>query len=197
MYLLDRFLDKFVRVGWLRVIDANGTLHDYGPDRDSEAPLLTVVLKKRLLHWKLALRPRLYLGEAYMDGSLEVRNGSIFDIIDLCGRNIAQNKSWSRGAISRWIVRIVQRFTQLNCLWRAKRNVAHHYDLSREMYESFLDIDLQYSCAYFSSSALTLDEAQAAKRRHLAAKLLLRPNQRVLDIGSGWGRPSTRTCAYA
>jgi len=80
-----------------------------------------------------------------------------------------------------------RRWHQLNPPRRARENVAHHYDLDGRLYSLFLDSDRQYSCAYFETPEMSLDDAQLAKKRHIAAKLLAKPGQHVLDIGSGWG----------
>ena len=141
----------------------------------------------RGLHTSLALDPRLRLGEAYMDGRLTVEGGTIYDYLDLVGLNIGGGSlnrldRWTMGANKLW-----RSFQQANRLGRAQKNVAHHYDLSGALYELFLDSDRQYSCGYFPLPGITLDEAQEARKRHLASKLLLEPGQKVLDIGSGWG----------
>jgi cyclopropane-fatty-acyl-phospholipid synthase len=141
----------------------------------------------RIRDWRtaarLALNPDLYLGEAYMDGGLVVERGTIWDLLDLLGRNLAarpQRRSGLFPALKRQI-------GQANDRAAARRNVAHHYDLSLDLYRRFLDADLQYSCAYFERPGMTLEEAQTAKKHHLAEKLLLTPELRVLDIGCGWG----------
>ena len=82
---------------------------------------------------------------------------------------------------------MTRRLQQMNLPGRSRRNVAHHYDLDAGLYALFLDEDRQYSCAYFPRDDMTLDEAQLAKKQHIAAKLALAPGQRVLDIGCGWG----------
>jgi len=186
MLLLERFLRKFLYVGRLTVIDSDNRRYRFG-EAHADGPDVTVTLKSRRLPWKLLFHPGLYLGEAYMDGSLELNQGTVWDLLDLCGRNMALHAPHNRGVLLRMAIRIFQRLTQWNSLRRASQNVAHHYDLARDLYESFLDSDMQYSCAYFTSPQSKLDDAQTAKRTHLAAKLLLRRNQRVLDIGSGWG----------
>lgn len=185
MYFLARLLRRLVKTGCLRLIDTDGGAHQFGLPAD---PAETVVMKlhRRSLHWKLALHPGLYLGEAYMAGDLTLDQGSIYDLLALCGRNMAARPR-GRGLLTRLALGICHRATQWNSRTRSRRNVAHHYDLARDLYRSFLDRDMQYSCAYFPLPGIGLDEAQAAKRRHIAAKLLLARNQRVLDIGSGWG----------
>ena len=136
---------------------------------------------------QLALYPQLTLGEAYMDGRLSIEEGRLYDLIEIGMVNYQrlEHQPLQRilGAIS-WAVRGLQ---QYNPISRSRENVAHHYDLSGALYDSFLDPQRQYSCAYFSQPGMGLDAAQEAKIRHIAAKLLLKPGQRVLDIGCGWG----------
>jgi cyclopropane-fatty-acyl-phospholipid synthase len=123
-----------------------------------------------------------------MDGSLSFENGRIWDFLELVGRNLVEgeNKSLPFG-ISRALGFLLRTYHQLNPAHRSRRNVAHHYDLSGELYELFLDADRQYSCAYFARPDMTLEEAQTAKKRHIARKLMLCPGDTVLDIGCGWG----------
>jgi cyclopropane-fatty-acyl-phospholipid synthase len=186
MYLFGRYLRKLIRQGCLRVVDVEGKEHRFG-STDSQAEPLTITLRKRSLYWKLALHPGLYLGEAYMAGDLIVSQGTIYEFLSLCGRNIALRKSGRKGVLWRIALAAFYHLTQWNSLAKSRRNVAHHYDLARDLYRSFLDRDMQYSCAYFPLPDTTLDDAQTAKRRHIVAKLNLERNQRVLDIGSGWG----------
>jgi cyclopropane-fatty-acyl-phospholipid synthase len=167
-------------------LDADGVEHQYGKADPQIAPV-TISLRRRSLYWKLALHPGLYLGEAYMSGDLTISEGSIYEFLALCGRNMALRKSGRKGVLHRIALRVFYRLTQWNSLSRSRRNVAHHYDLARDLYRSFLDRDMQYSCGYFPLPDTTLDDAQTAKRRHIVAKLALERNQRVLDIGSGWG----------
>jgi len=186
MFLLGRFLRKFVRAGRLTIVTRRGEVFEFGP-ANVDAKAVTVLFKDRWLPLKLALNPDLYLGEAYMNGALDIMDGSIWDLLELFGKNFELLRPPRRGAWATPVFWLLHRVTQWNSARRARRNVAHHYDLGRDLYESFLDRDLQYSCAYFPSPDTTLDDAQAAKRTHLAGKLLLRRNLRVLDIGSGWG----------
>ena len=182
--LLSKFLKHVIHVGQLTVVDAFGKPHLFGP---GGTPAVTIRLHDRALHWKLFVRPELYTGEAYTDGTLTVEDASLHDFLDLMGRNFAATGGEPlRSAITRfeWLFRWLQ---QLNTVREARRNVAHHYDLSGTLYDLFLDSDRQYSCAYFLTSGETIDEAQRQKRRHIAAKLLLKPGMKVLDIGSGWG----------
>jgi cyclopropane-fatty-acyl-phospholipid synthase len=128
------------------------------------------------------VRPHLYLGEAYVDGSLTVERGDIYDLLDLCARNL-----WTLGHHP--VARLARAVERSGRVFRRDPagDVADPHDLSDVLYDCFLDWDRQDSCALFSDPRMTLEEAQDAKKRHLAGKLLLRPGQRVLDIGSGWG----------
>jgi cyclopropane-fatty-acyl-phospholipid synthase len=137
---------------------------------------------------KIGLRPDLYFGEAYMDGSLVIEKGTLWDLLDLCGRNFS-GSAWRKlpGPTTRALQRMLRLCQQMNSRRHARRNVAHHYDLSDVLFRHFLDADRQYSCAYFRNPNASIEEAQAAKTVHIAAKLLLEPGMRVLDIGCGWG----------
>jgi cyclopropane-fatty-acyl-phospholipid synthase len=183
--LFASVLARFIRIGRLSVIDAAGRRHVF---EGSAGPVATIRLHDRALHWKLLLKPRLLIPEAFVAGALTVEEGtSIYDFIDVLVVNDAANPN----ALPLWLGqaagRLVRRLHQYNPVPRARRNVAHHYDLSDQLYELFLDRDRQYSCAYFGSPEDDLDTAQESKKRHIAAKLLLRPGLKVLDIGSGWG----------
>jgi cyclopropane-fatty-acyl-phospholipid synthase len=182
--LLARLLDPFIRVGRLTVIDARGGRHVFGSE---ETPAVTIRLHDPALHWRMALQPELCAGEAYTAGTLTVEDASLYDFLDLVGRNLdAAGRGALKGPLGR-LRPILRRVRQFNPARRAHRNVAHHYDLSGELYDLFLDEDRQYSCAYFAAPDDDLETAQRRKRRHLAAKLLLEPGMRVLDIGCGWG----------
>ncbi|MFZ5781476.1 MAG: class I SAM-dependent methyltransferase [Pseudomonadota bacterium] len=184
--LLAQVLARVLGEGQLTIIDHVGTPHRVEGRR--AGPAVTIRLHDRWTGVRLALRPRLALGEAYMDGTLTVENGgSIYDLLDLLGRSMPALDAtpmvrWSY-ALQRWL-RVIE---QYNPVGRAQRNVAHHYDLKDQLYDFFLDRDRQYSCAYFRSGDEPLEQAQLDKKRHIAAKLLLKPGQKVLDIGSGWG----------
>jgi len=182
--LLARFLKRVVRLGRLTVIDAGGSVHVFGP---GGPPEVTIRLHDPALHWKLFFRPELYAGEAFTEGTLTVEDASLYDFLDLMGRNFAAapGDPLARGAHR--VDLLFRRMQQFNPVHRARRNVAHHYDLSGKLYELFLDEDRQYSCAYFARPEQDLDAAQRAKRRHIAAKLRIESGMRVLDIGSGWG----------
>jgi cyclopropane-fatty-acyl-phospholipid synthase len=140
----------------------------------------------RATEWAILRNPELTFGEAYMDGSLIVEQGTIADVLEVVMRQ--QQDAPPRWARVQWLFRFLRRrLLQFNPRRRSRENVAHHYDLDGRLYSLFLDADRQYSCAYFETPDQSLDDAQLAKKRHLAAKLRLQPNQRVLDIGCGWG----------
>jgi cyclopropane-fatty-acyl-phospholipid synthase len=182
--LLTRLLEQIVTIGRLRVVDARGAAHNIA---GGLGPEVTIRLRDPALHWKLFCRPRLYLPEAFVDGTLTIEEGSLYDLVDLLERNF---EALPPGLLTRLLdgsLGLPRRVHQFNPLARARKNAAHHYDLSDELYELFLDRDRQYSCAYFRGSETDLDAAQHAKKAHIAAKLLLRPGLTVLDIGSGWG----------
>ena len=178
---IQRLLRRIVRTGSLTVILPDDQAILAG-DR-ATGPEVRVRIGDWRTVRRLALTPDPALGEAYMDGGLVVEQGSLWDFLDLMGRNLAGRRERPPGPISS----LRSRLQPSNGRAAARRNVAHHYDLSLDLYRRFLDEDLQYSCAYFERPDMSLEEAQAAKKRHIADKLLLRPGQRVLDIGCGWG----------
>jgi cyclopropane-fatty-acyl-phospholipid synthase len=182
--LLSYLLRRLVRRGTLDIIDAGGRTHRFAGE---PGPSLTVRLHDRALEWKLFLNPRLYLGEAFMDGTLTVENAAIYDFLEFAAINMALAPKNLLTPLYEGFGRSFRVLQQFNPLSRSRQNVAHHYDLSDTLYDLFLDADRQYSCAYFTGSDQTIEEAQAKKKRHIAAKLLLKPGQSVLDIGCGWG----------
>jgi cyclopropane-fatty-acyl-phospholipid synthase len=182
--LLSYLLRRLVRRGSLQVIDAGGLTHRFAGE---PGPSITIRLHDRALEWKLFVNPRLYLGEAFMNGTLAVENASIYDFLDFAAVNMVLAPKNLLTPLYNGFGRGFRLLQQFNPLGRAQQNVAHHYDLSDTLYDLFLDADRQYSCAYFTKPDQTIEEAQANKKRHIAAKLLLKPGQRVLDIGSGWG----------
>ncbi|MDA0260648.1 MAG: cyclopropane-fatty-acyl-phospholipid synthase [Proteobacteria bacterium] len=178
-------LKSIVKFGTLKVVDANGRTHTF---KGSEGPSVTIRLHDRALHSWLFFNPMLAVGEAFMDGTLTIEEGSdIYDFLSFCSRNMGSTYGHLAQEAFASLRRMTKRITQHNPIGKAQKNVAHHYDLSETLYELFLDRDRQYSCAYFTSPQDDLDEAQANKKLHIAAKLLLEPDRRVLDIGSGWG----------
>jgi len=182
--LLSHLFRILIKEGRLNVIDAKGRRHSFGP---GGSPDVTVRLHDRALHRKLLTNPKLYLGEAYMEGSLTIEEGTLYELLDLVTRNLASVERHPLQAVQEFIGRALRFIHTHNPVERAQRNVAHHYDLSGALYDLFLDVDRQYSCAYFATDNDTLELAQLNKKRHIASKLLLEPRHRVLDIGCGWG----------
>ena len=186
MLLLDRLFRMLIHHGPLTIIDANGKRHIYGAPSPATRPL-TIRLTDHATPRRIARNPAMGAGEAYMDGRLIVEDGDIRGFADLIGYNLR----WDADNPVRAKLWRPRRIGALIDTWnwqrRSRRNVAHHYDLSDRLYDLFLDRDRQYSCAYFDTPDLSLDQAQAHKKAHIAAKLRLEPGQRVLDIGCGWG----------
>ena len=172
--------------GTLRVYDARGKLHEFA---GAPGPQVTLRLHDRSLHYKIFWNPRLAIGEAYMDGTLTIEDGDqIIDLIDLMGTNLTKLESTKVVKLRNWLTPLVRPIQQYNPVGRARKNVSHHYDLSDELFDLFLDSDRQYSCGYFETPNDSLEQAQLAKKHHLASKLLLdRPGLKMLDIGCGWG----------
>ena len=180
--LLQRLLGGLVRHGTLHVTTARGAKFALG---DGSGQPIAVRFNTRQAELAIVLNPELKFGETYMDGSFVVEQGSIADVLALI---LSQDRSLPGWARPQWLLRYIwRRLQQFNPRTRARKNVAHHYDLDGRLYALILDADRQYSCAYFETLDLSLDDAQLAKKRHLAAKLLIRPDARILDIGSGWG----------
>src|SRR5262249_43679747 len=197
--LLDRLLQKvlalIVRTGTLRVTTVAGRVFTLG---DGTGAPLALRFTTRAAELGILLDPERCFGEAYMNGTLIVERGWMADVLALVMSQTSALRP-PRWAWPQWLARyLARRLRQLNPRNRARRNAAHHYDLDGRLYALFLDADRQYSCAYFEMPDQSLDDAQLAKKRHLAAKLLLSPGQRVLDIGSGWGGLAlylAQTCA--
>ncbi len=179
-------LKSLISWGTLHVIDARGKTHVYS---GAPGPGVTIRLHDSSLHYKLFWNPRLYVGEAYMDGTLTIENGDeIIDFIDLVGANLSRMEENQIIRIRNWLTPLVRPIQQHNPISKSRQNVAHHYDLSDELFDLFLDSDRQYSCAYFETPNDSLEQAQLAKKHHLLAKLRIdKPSLKLLDIGSGWG----------
>ena len=186
MLLLDRLLKRLVRDGELVVTAANRRVYRYGRPHPRLARVAIHFTDAMTPH-RIAFNPALAAAEAFMDGRLQFTEGGIADLLDL----VAMNARWSDGngfRVALWrSQQFAARLYQANYRRAAKRNVAHHYDLSDRLYDLFLDADRQYSCAYYTDPANSLESAQRDKKAHIAAKLALEPGQRVLDIGCGWG----------
>ena len=178
----ESFLGKFIRTGSLEVSLAGGRRITVG---DGAAPSVAVAVHGAATLARIVARPSLGVGEAYMDGRLVFERGSLHDLLELAGMNSLGRVAYRRPGLWRkmW-ARLVDEHNARN---EARAHVHHHYDLSNQLYRAFLDADMQYSCAYFERDDMTLEEAQAAKKRHIAAKLALADGQKVLDIGCGWG----------
>jgi cyclopropane-fatty-acyl-phospholipid synthase len=173
------------RTGHLIVIDANGREYSFGNRADR--PHVVVRLHDGWLNFKLALNPKLYVGEAYVDGTLTIETGTLYDFLDICTANLVDFEGHPAQAVYEKLCYLGRRFQQANPVRKSRDNVAPHYDAADSIAHLFLDSDLQYTCAYFHSLEDDLDTAQQAKKRHLAAKLRLEPGLKVLDIGCGWG----------
>ena len=184
MKLLDYAMSRFVRAGTLRIFDADGRLHTYA---GSPGPRVTIRLKDRKLYTSLAVNPQMSAGEAYVDGTLAIEEGTLRDLLNLYLANRGNMPRLPGQRLLRRVVKTIRKPFRRNTAMKSRRNVAHHYDISNELYSLFLDDDLNYSCAYYRSPDDTLETAQRNKLRHIAAKLDLKPGQRVLDIGCGWG----------
>jgi cyclopropane-fatty-acyl-phospholipid synthase len=184
--VLDAILRRLIIVGRLRVTWPDGSRTTYA---GADGPSAAMRLHDNRTVRRLIFNPSLGAGEAYMSGGLSVDDGCLYDLLDILLVNLQDNEAGH--PILRLRTRLAdisRRLAQHNPAGRALRNVAHHYDLNGRLYSLFLDRDRQYSCAYFPRGDETLEEAQAAKKRHIAAKLILdRPGLRVLDIGCGWG----------
>jgi cyclopropane-fatty-acyl-phospholipid synthase len=184
---MDRFLQlvlsRVIRTGTLQVTTARGRSFILG---DGSGKVIAMRFASQRAEWGILLDPDLRFGEAYVDGDIVVEQGSIADLCDLVVRNTAAQPI----AFGRFIGMLraaARRVLHHNSIFKARKNVAHHYDIDGRLYGLFLDADRQYSCAYFARPNLSLDDAQLAKKRHIATKLLVQPGHRALDIGSGWG----------
>lgn len=180
--LFTDLLKSVVREGSIRVVEPNGDVQMIG---DGSPAVATIRIRSKAAGVSLLLNPALKIGEAYMDGRLVVEEGSIYDFLDVVARNYSTMRNHPTLDL---LERLGDGLRHANPLERSRRHVAHHYDLSAALYDTFLDHDRQYSCAYFKHPDDALETAQENKKRHIAAKLQLdRPGLKVLDIGSGWG----------
>jgi cyclopropane-fatty-acyl-phospholipid synthase len=184
MFPLSHMMKSFVRVGTLKIIDADGRVHVFS---GSPGPSVTMRLTDRSLYHKLVFNPELHAGEAYMDGRLSFEDSTLRDFLTLFSLNRLSLGSYPLQKVLRRISRGLKRFQQANPVGQAQKNVAHHYDLGNAFYKLFLDEGMLYSCAYFLDDDETLEQAQQNKLRLIAAKLRLEPGLKILDIGSGWG----------
>ena len=182
---LVSFLNNLFKEDGFELIDSNSKKYVIGnPTKDK--PIVIRFLDQKLMQ-KLLINPDLYFGEAYMNGSLVIENGTLTDFLDLAFKNIGRGNINSYGAVIKKIKGTFGYLTNLNKIIKSKENVAHHYDISEKLYDLFLDKNRQYSCAYFKNDSDTLEQAQSNKIHHIIKKLNIQPNQKVLDVGSGWG----------
>jgi cyclopropane-fatty-acyl-phospholipid synthase len=183
--LLRRIIERVIRAGNLKITGADGKTYQFG---DGSGEPVHVRFNAAHAERAVALHPTLALPEAYMDGEVDVVEGDVLSFLRIAYTNMGMdgiNPSLTRAIEAMRVA--IRGLQQVNTASRARRNVQRHYDLSGEMYKLFLDADLQYSCAYFERPDMTIEEAQLAKKRHIAAKLKMKPGQTVLDIGCGWG----------
>jgi cyclopropane-fatty-acyl-phospholipid synthase len=182
--LLRLALKHFILAGKLRLTTADGAVYTFG---DGTGIPVAIRFTTRAAQRSVLLDPEIKFGEAYVNGTLVVEQGTIADVLSVvfAQRRDGKPPTWAR---PQWLLRyLYRRLRQFNPRQRARRNVAHHYDLDGQLYALFLDADRQYSCAYFERPGQSLDDAQLAKKRNIAAKLLIERQHRVLDIGCGWG----------
>jgi len=183
MSLIGRFINQILPVGSITLIGPGGIPETHGPGGGNH---VTVRLHDKRAAFDLFRNPRLRLGELYMDGRLTIEDGTILDLLEL----IVGAKPWEQGrrkALGKGKAGKLASLFRRNPVRKSRSNVAHHYDIGNALYALFLDDDLQYSCAYFTDPGNSLEQAQADKKAHIAAKLALEPGMRVLDIGCGWG----------
>jgi cyclopropane-fatty-acyl-phospholipid synthase len=182
--MLHLLFSGFFKQGALGIYRANGRYEQFGLGE----PEVVIRFKDAAAERQLVLHPDLRLGELYMDGRLTLEKGDVAQLLALLVTNLNMGRPGRLHRLSRMLRRWTRRVQQFNPASRAKAHVAHHYDLSGSLYDLFLDADRQYSCAYFPPGTENLEEAQAAKKRHITAKLKLdEPGLKVLDIGCGWG----------
>jgi cyclopropane-fatty-acyl-phospholipid synthase len=185
MALIGRLVDKLLTKGSITLKLPGKEPRTYGKGGGQH---LSIRFTDRKVAFDILKNPRLGLGEAYMDGRLIIEDGTILDLLELIvGANRWEDKGEGRKALNKGKNPLLKLLNKRNDLKRARHNVAHHYDIGNELYALFLDDDLQYSCAYFTDPSNSLEQAQLDKKAHIAAKLDLKPGQRVLDIGCGWG----------
>ena len=182
---LVNFLNSLIKYDGFILIDSNSKKYVIGKPI-KENPIIIKLLDKNL-NYKLLLNPDLYFGEAYTNGSLIIENGTLTEFLEIALRNIGRNDINIYGKILNKIKGSYRYLTNFNKGLVSKKNVSHHYDISEKLYDLFLDANRQYSCAYFKSENDSLEQAQENKMDHIIKKLNIKPNQKVLDIGSGWG----------
>ena len=182
---LTQFLEKLVKDDGFVLEDANKKQHIIG--KPLKNPPIKLKLLDKSLHYKLLLLPDLYFGEAYANGSAVIENGTLTEFLEIAMKNIGRGPTSNYATVIKKLMGIYSYITNFNFVGKSKSNVAHHYDISEKLYDLFLDENRQYSCAYFKNDNETIEQAQKNKMNHIIKKLHLKPNLKVLDIGSGWG----------
>ena len=182
---LAKFLNKLFKEGGLVLIDANSKKYVIGKPKGNNP--IAVKLLDKSLHYKLLFYPDLYFGEAYSKGSLTIENGTLTEFLNMALQNIGRKETNLFSELLNTIRGSYRYLTNFNFIKKSKMNIARHYDISDDFYDLFLDSKRQYSCAYFKNENDSLETAQNNKINHIIKKLNLKPNQKVLDIGSGWG----------
>ena len=185
MKSLNQFLQNLFKVDGFIIVDANKKEYTIG--KPLKNPPIKLKLLDKSLHTKLLLLPDLYFGEAYVDGSAVIENGTLTEFLEIAMKNIGRGPTSNYATLIKKLMGIYSYITKFNFIKKSKSNVAHHYDISEKLYDLFLDKNRQYSCAYFKNENETIEQAQANKMNHIIKKLHLKPNLKVLDIGSGWG----------
>jgi len=184
--MLARLLSKIYKKNGIVLIDSKGQKYICGQP-DLNRPV-TVKLLEKSLNWKLALNPDLNFPEAYMRGKIQIENASLLEFLNMTFENIGRGEINFSGYAIKKIFHYWRFLTNYNLPGRSKRNVRHHYDIGEELYDLFLDKKhRQYSCAYFTKDNESLEDAQQNKINHIIKKLNLKPGNKVLDIGCGWG----------
>ena len=183
--LLARYLNKLYKKGGFILVDANLKKYIIGKPR-KEKPITVKILDKTL-HYKLLFHPDLYFGEAYAEGNIIIENSDLTNFLDLSLQNIGRSELNIFSQLLNQLRGSFRYLTNFNFIKKSKMNVAHHYDISDDLYNLFLDPKKQYSCAYFENESDTLETAQNKKIQHIIKKLNIKSNQKILDIGCGWG----------
>ena len=182
---ISKIYNKLIKEDGFILIDSKKNEYVIGkPEKENP---ITIRLLDKKLNYKLILFPTLYFGEAYTNGSIKIENGNLTDFLNIMFKNFGKGEVTNFDYILNKIRGTYRFLTNFNFISKSKKNIAHHYDISEKLYDLFLDEKRQYSCAYFKNDNDTLETAQNNKIQHIIKKLNLKPNQKVLDIGSGWG----------
>ena len=182
---LARFLNNLFKTGGFVLVDANLNKYIIGtPEKNNP---ITIKLSDKKLHYKLLFNPDLYFGEGYANGTIKIENGNLTDFLDLALKNIGKKETNTFSQLLNKLRGKYRYLTNFNLIKKSKMYAAHHYDISDDLYDLFLDSKRQYSCGYFKNENDSLETAQNNKINHIIKKLNIQPNQKVLDIGSGWG----------